>query len=208
MIYKINDKVLCRICQFDDCDFRELHWRGHEENLCINCSHSGDVHFHCIRHKEIELAIKITGNKNQRYSSLICVVCEQEDGYNPPLRRLSDEDIITLKQKAKSLINSNKFKSAKMVRLDDYYVPEISEKKIATKDSNYWVSYDVKETVMGKPLLVLYLGNREDKSKAQFFIEPETQKLSHDHKHGNPLSILSRIEVEFKDGKIEVKDKN
>lgn len=106
------------------------------------------------------------------------------------------------------MLASNLFKNAKLIRLDDYYTPEISAKVKTEETSDYWLSYDVKENKNGQPILVLYLGNRKDGSKCQFFIEPETVKLSHDQKDTNPLSLLARIEVQFKDGVIQLKRDN
>lgn len=216
-IYKLNDDICFRICTFEDCTNKNTHWSDHIKR-CIDdlgdvkwsCMHEGDVHLHCVMQTEIELALFDRADGRPRSIKLVCPICSLQEDYQPPssLQRLDMGRIWTLKQQARSLLNSSLFKNAKLIRLDDYYTPEVSEKSLATKDSKYWMSYDVKETKDGKSLLILYLGKRDDGSKVQFFIEPESQKLSHDHKDTEPISVISRIEVQFKEGKIELKDKS
>lgn len=215
-IYKLNDDALFRVCTFDDCTNKDLHWAEHRKkcfdvlgSVKLECVHEGDVHFHCVAHSEAELVVFDKGN-GPRSIKLICPICSLKEDYQPPssLQRLDAGRISALRQQAKSLLNSSLFKQAKLIRLDDYYTPELSEKGLMTKDSKYWLSYDVKETKDSRAILILYFGKRNDDSKVQFFIEPESTKLSHDHKDTSPLPIISRIEVEFKDGKIELKDKN
>lgn len=164
--------------------------------------HEGGIHLHCPEHNEFEMVVSQNGVGPRSYG-LSCAAC----GSAQRVGRMLAHEIETIKQQAKAALNSSAFKGAKLIRLDDFYTPEISVKDTATKESKYWMSYDVKETKDGKPLLVLYLGDREEKSKIQFFIEPETKKLSHDHKDTEPISVISRVEVQFKDGVIELKDK-
>lgn len=209
-IYSLSKDTFFRICDFDDCTDKAAHWAEHIKKcsglVMLDCFHEGDVHFHCPIHREVELSLHGGGLRGPLDYKLVCIICSQDAEYQTPStrRRLSVQGIFALKQAAKALVQSPKFKNAKLIRIDDYYVPEISEKLATKKDSKYWVSYDVKETKMGSPILVLYLGDREKKTKAQFFIEPETGKLSHDHKDDSPLEIIARIEVKFKDGKIEL----
>ena len=211
IIYKLNDDLLFRKCTFEDCTSKSDHWGEHIKKcsglIMNNCFHEGDIHFHCSLHREVELSIQDKQN-GPRSIKLTCAICSLREDYQPPssLQRLSPQYISTFKQQAKALLASNIFKNAKLIRLDDYYTPEISGKARTEEESDYWLSYDVKENKNGQPVLVLYLGNRKDGSKCQFFIEPETAKLSHDQKDTNPLSLLARIEVQFKDGVIQLKD--
>ena len=210
-LYKLNDDIVFRICDIDDCTSTDKHWGEHIKKcnpmMNLGCMHKGEVHLHCHDHRELELSFFDSGRGPKGYS-LNCVVCSANpENTNTNLRHLSLSRISEFSQQAKALEKSELFKNAKLIRVDDYYVPELSAKSLATKTSKYWVSYDVKERQDGRALLVLYLGDREDKSKVQFFIEPETQKLSHDHSDTEPISVISRIEVEFKNGKIELKEK-
>ena len=209
-IYQLSDGVCFRLCEPNDCTDKQAHWSGHGGTLCsLNCSHEGRIHLHCCFHRDIEL-VKMIDPIAKTTITYICTACENTPGRSSPtaLRQLSYSNADTIKQKAKALLNSKKFKGARFIRLDDYYVPELSGKDLIEKDSKYWASYDVKKTKTGNPLLILYVGSKENGSKAQFFIEPESKKLSHDHKDSDPLSIIARIEVEFKDGSIELRDKN
>ena len=52
-------------------------------------------------------------------------------------------------------------------------------------------------------IIVLYVGNRNSKEKAQFFIKPEKIQLSSDHKDLDPATILSKIEVTLKNRKLK-----
>lgn len=207
-IYRLNDKVYFRMCDYDDCTDRATHWKTHEK--CISdpfsiaqCPHDGSIHLHCPQHNEFEMVPSQDG-VGPRSFGLSCAAC----GDGQRLGRMLLQDIETIKRQAKSALNSNLFKGAKLVRLDDFYYPEVSEKSITKKSSDFWVSYDVKKTKEGKPLLVLYLGDRRDNSKVQFFIDPETGKVSHDHKDTDPLSVITKVEVEFKNGTIEIKNKD
>lgn len=213
-LYKLNDSLFFRICTFDDCTEKDRHWAEHIKKcdptkvLLGGCMHTGQVHLHCGAHRECELALR-RGPMGPRDNDLLCPICETDISSEPEptLLRLTVYEIDNLKQQAWSLLNSSQFKNAKLVRLDDYYYPELSEKNTAQKDSRYWMSYDVKRNKNGQPILILYLGDRDLKNKAQFFIEPESQKLSHDHKDTSPMQVISRIEVQFTEGTIELKNK-
>lgn len=210
IIYKLSDDLLFRQCTYVDCTMKSTHWAEHMKNCAelfiSNCLHEGDIHFHCSIHREIELSV--FDKKGVRGMRMICAVCSLREDYLPPskLQRLDENYISSFKQQARALLTSNVFKKAKLVRLDDYYTPELSEKLKTAENSKYWVSYDVKENKSGQPVFILYLGSKSDNSKCQFFIEPESKKLSHDHKDTDPLRILSRIEVQFKGGIITLKD--
>ena len=214
-LYKLNNDVCFRVCAYEDCTDKNSHWSEHTKRCIDNmggtiwaCNHEGEIHLHCVNHTEAELVIldKMNGPRSMK---LICPICSLKEDYQPPssLQRLDAGRITTLKLQSKSLLNSSIFKNAKLIRLDDYYTPELSEKTKTTDNSDYWLSYDVKENKEGKPVLILYLGNRKEGTKSQFFIEPESNKLSHDHKDDDPLSIIARIEVQFQKGTIEFKDK-
>ena len=203
-IYQLSDGICFRICEFDDCTDKDSHWSGHELRCALaQCNHEGTVHFHCCIHRDVELASQF----NSVIYTYTCVTCDDDpDREFSPVLELDYRQLDTTKQKAKSLLNSSKFKNAKFIRLDEYYAPEISEKDLTEKGSKYWVSYDLKSTETGETLMILYIGHKADGTKAQFFIKPESKKLSHDHADKDPLSIISRIEVKFKDGSIELKE--
>lgn len=212
-IYSLNNDTLFRICTFGDCTDKINHWAEHIKKcsgaVMWDCFHEGDIHFHCPLHREMELSLHGGGLRGPFDNKLICGICSQKPDYETPVsrRKLTIQAINTLKQMARSLVQSQSFKNAKLIRIDDYCTPEVSQKIPTKDDSQYWVSYDVKKTKTGKTILILYIGDRDKKSKAQFFIEPETGKLSHDHKDDVPLEIIARVEVEFKNGEIKLLDK-
>ena len=51
----------------------------------------------------------------------------------------------------------------------------------------------------GDTIVILYIGEKGQKDKSQFFIKPEKLQLTSDHKDLDPSSILSKIEVTLKD---------
>ena len=90
-----------------------------------------------------------------------------------------------------------KFKDAKLIRLDDWYVPEVKERIDAPSD--YWIRTDVKTDRDGDTVVVLYIGHKGEKEKTQFFIKPEKLQLASDHKDLDPAKVLSKIEVTLRD---------
>ena len=98
------------------------------------------------------------------------------------------------------MLNIPKFKTAKLVRLDDWYVHEVREKK--KDESGYWITTDVKTDKDGDTIIVVYVGHKDANEKAQFFIKPEKGQLTSDHKDMDPANVLSKMEVRFKIRKI------
>ncbi len=98
------------------------------------------------------------------------------------------------------MLNVPEFKGAKHVRLNDWYVHEIKEKK--KDESGYWITTDVKTDKVGDTIIVVYVGHKDANEKAQFFIKPEKGQLTSDHKDMDPAKVLSKIEVKFKGRKL------
>ena len=89
------------------------------------------------------------------------------------------------------------FKNAKLIRLDDWYFPELNHKE--KRVSNYWLNCDVKTDKDGDTVIVLYIGKKDASEKAQLFIKPEKLQLTSDHKDLDPATVLSKIEVTLRD---------
>lgn len=106
-------------------------------------------------------------------------------------------DLRKLEMDCLKLLNMVIFKDATLIRLDDWYVPEIKE-KIKT-DSEYWITTNVKKDKDGDTFVVLYVGHKGEREKAQYFIKPEKQQLTSDHKDMDPSKVISKIEVVLKD---------
>ena len=189
-IYIIDDSISFRQCDlFDeyehdchgDCtNFREQEIKYHKYYFC---NQSG-IHFHCTKHPSIEL--------EEQYDfgfRLICPKCGEEkyNGYK--------SDLIN---RCLRIINSKELKNAKLIRVEDWYYPEISEKIEPGKESDYWLKVDIKKDKDGQTIIVLYVGLKGSKEKSQFFIKPEKLQLSSDHKDLDPATILTKIEVYLK----------
>ena len=133
-IYRLNDDISFRKCSlfdddkltFGDCtNFSTL-----ERNWRTYYSRNQDgIHFHCTVHPEIELEIVDTP-----YSSVVyqCPKCR---------KNIEIENLRELKSRCLRMLNIPEFKDAKLVRLDDWYVHEIKERK--KDESGYWITTNV-----------------------------------------------------------------
>lgn len=188
-IYRLNDDISFRKCSlfdddkltFGDCtnfSTLERNWRTY-----YSCNQDG-IHFHCTVHPEIELEIVDTP-----YSSVVyqCPKCR---------KNIEIENPRELKSRCLRMLNIPEFKDAKLVRLDDWYVHEIKERK--KDESGYWITTNVKTDKDGDTIIVVYVGYKDSSEKAQFFIKPEKGQLTSDHKDMEPAKVLSKIEVYFK----------
>ena len=179
VIYCLDDNISFRKCTLFDgkslvhgncTNFTESqeNWKDY-----YSCNQYG-IHLHCTKHPEVELDLV---NK-----------CKKEfeiDSFKMTINRCL------------KLLNIEEFKGAKLIRLNDWYVPEIKKKeKIGT---DYWIEADVKTDKDGDTIIVLYIGHTGAKEKTQFFIKPEKCQLTSDHKDLDPAKILSKIEVTLKD---------
>lgn len=98
------------------------------------------------------------------------------------------------------MLNIPEFRDAKLVRLDDWYIPEVKQKE--RTQSGYWITTDVKTDRDGDTIIIVYVGHKDSDEKAQFFIKPEKSQLTSDHKDMDPAKVLSKIEVHFKGRKL------
>ena len=95
------------------------------------------------------------------------------------------------------MMNIEIFKDAQLIRLDDWYVPEIKKKE--NIGSDYFLTTQVKTDKDGDTMVVLYVGNKGSDKKAQYFIKPEKLQLTSDHKDMDPAKVVAKIEVTLKD---------
>ena len=194
-IYRLDDKISFRKCDlFDDdklshgdCtnfDTKEKNWKTYY------CCNNYGIHLHCTTHPEIELNTWFDEEYGEMY--LGCPKCkepiEMVENYKQTINRCL------------RMLNIEEFKNAKLVRLDDWYVPEIKEKEKI--ESGYWINTQVKTDRDGDTIIVVYVGHKGTNEKAQFFIKPEKLQLSNDHKDLDPAKILTKIEVTFKNKKV------
>src|SRR5699024_1369956 len=157
---------------------KKINW---EDNYL--CNQDG-IHLHCTKHHELELNDINTDNQIE----LVCAKCNNGIEIN---------NLKSIYSRCQKLMNIEKFKNAKLVRLDDWYVPELKDK--IKLESDYWITSNVKTDREGNTIVVLYIGAKGKKEKVQFFIKPENGQLSSDHKDLDPAKILSKIEVTLKE---------
>lgn len=191
-IYCYKDKIFFHKCDLAD-DLKEFtsgdctNYQTIEDGTGIGgyyrCRQDG-IHFHCSKHIEQELQWSKLYNDR-----LECPIC----GCDYSLT--CEDDLI---QTCKKLLNAEKFKNAKLIRLDDWYVPEVKEKKKEI-ESDYWISTEVKTDKDKETIIIIYIGKKGVTGKSQIFIKPEKLQLTHDHKDLDPATIISQIEVTLKD---------
>ncbi len=189
IIYRLNDKISFRKCSLYDKSMLErgdctnYHTMEFKFNEYYICNQDG-IHLHCTKHPAIEFDIV---HEDYR-TGLICPKCG---------KGIAIKDLMALYSSCQKLLNIEKFKDAKLIRLDDWYIPEIKER--LKMDSEYWINTQVKTDKEGNTIVVLYIGHKGSDEKVQFFIKPENGQLSNDHKDLDPAKILSKIEVTLKD---------
>ena len=194
ILYRLNDKISFRRCSLADGmsvsygDCTNFYTKEQNYTTYYGCNQEG-LHFHCTQHPEIELARKVDGMGTVYYS---CPRC------SPMPFEIENEH--ALRSECLRMLNIPAFKGAKLIRLDDWYVHEVREKK--KDESGYWITTDVKTDKDGDTIIVLYVGHKDSKEKAQFFIKPEKGQLTSDHKDMDPANVLSKIEVQFKGRKL------
>ncbi len=194
LIYRLDDNISFRKCSLfgggsltrGTCTcFRqkEIQWKNY-----YFCNREG-IHLHCTKHPEIEYEV-VCGDYGGMYLS--CPKCNSQ---------IEIDNLNEIISKCLRMLNMEFFKDATLIRLDDWYVPEIKQKE--KLESGYWIHTDVKTDKDGDTMIVVYVGHKDMKGKkTQFFIKPEKLQLSSDHKDLDPAQILSKIEVTFKGRKI------
>lgn len=193
IIYRLDDNISFRKCTLydggklfhGDCtNFSEREENWHNYYFC----NQHGIHFHCTKHPEIELEYVSDEYTNQAFR---CPKCNEE---------IPIDSFKNIQSKCMRMLNIPEFKDAKLIRLDDWYVPEIKSKE--KPDSNYWIKTEVKTDKDGDTIVVIYVGHKGTDGKTQYFIKPEKLQLSSDHKDLDPAKILSKIEVTLKDRKL------
>ena len=191
-LYKLNDDILFRVCtlgesgnsSYGDCTnftCSQVHWKDF-----FTCNQFG-IHYHCAKHPEIELNI----DNDSISDAFYCPKCK---------KKIDVRSFDRLRSECLKLLNQEAFKNAELIRLDDWYVPEL-KKKIKT-DTSYWIESDIKTDKDGDTIIILYVGHKGEQEKVQYFIKPEKCQLSSDHKDLDPSKIISKIEVTLKDRSI------
>lgn len=188
IIYRLDDNISFRKCSlFDGVETSrgnctnyytsEMNWTTY-----YSCNQDG-IHLHCTKNPEIEMDLK------EEYGELflVCPKCKN---------RTVIKNLKEVYSRCQKLLNIEIFKDAKLIRLDDWYIPEIKDK--LKLDSDYWITTNVKTDKDGDTIVVLYIGHKGSGDKVQFFIKPEKGQLSCDHKDLDPAKILSKIEVQLK----------
>lgn len=188
-IYRLDDQISFRRCTL-------FHGKStsHGNCTCFSeveenwkqyyCCDQNGIHLHCTKHPEIEFTREYSHGR----TILKCPKCRTE---------IEVDDFSETLRKCLRLLNIEEFKDAKLIRLDDWYIPEVNEKK--KLPSEYWIKTDVKTDKDGDTIIIVYVGHAGSKEKAQFFIKPEKLQLSSDHKDLDPAKILSKIEVTLRD---------
>jgi hypothetical protein len=191
MIYVYNDDISFRQCslaedntnlKYGDCtNFTEKqeNWKSH-----YYCNQYG-IHLQCTKHPTIELNVE---NRSYGNTYLKCPKCN---------KNIEIENFDGLLKNCLKKLNYFKLKDYNLIRIDDWYYPEIKEK--VKTESDYWITVDIKKDKDQDTIIVIYVGKKGVNEKVQFFVKPEKLQLSNDYKDLDPATILSKIEVTLKD---------
>jgi hypothetical protein len=193
-LYKFNDHLLFRI----------------DGGLFISPPKFSEICFHCAIHNEIELTPRIVrtsrGKKTDIKTRFICPKCKSQEIASYVYHGELEE----IQKQALALKNSDKFKNAKLIRLDDYYVPELKAKIKGKKTTitnkselpaGYKVICDVKRDKDNDTMIMIQVfkdGDEKGKGK-QIFVKPEKKQLTTDHNNPDPADSLAKIEVKLND---------
>ena len=154
------------------------------------------VKFVCPKHK-CELTENCFSSFEGFLTALECPICERDSNYKA---YTIDYNVDVLKDKALALLDQRNLSKAKLIRLDDFYVPEVKTKEsLKGKESEYFIKTEVKTDIDNDTIIVIYVGKKGDDKKTQFFIKPEKLQLSHDYKDLDPACMLSKIELTLRD---------
>lgn len=192
------------IFEYDDQLCFRFNINGHTDDL--NEVDSYVIEFICSKHKIVMPDIELNWSRNGGFK-LVCPICERDRDYKPLC--FDGQKFEDLQRKAFGLYTARDLENAKIVRLDDVYTPEVKGfDALKNMDSNYFIKSDVKTDIDGHTIVVLYIGYKGQKEKAQFFIKPEKLQLTHDHKDMDPAKVLAKVELTLKDRVIMQKFKD
>lgn len=127
---------------------------------------------------------------------LSCPKCEKSYHLNEPIG--------FYKHKLEKIIESEKYKNIQFINIDNELVPILNED---IKDSTIWVRTSVKENARGKKQVMILVGDRNEKNKAQLFVVPEDERVGFDQTNDHPAEVLAKVEVTFKNSKTVIKEK-
>ena len=190
VLYSLDDDILFRKCSlfdgssvnFGDCTnfHSKADYHGNEYYFC----NQEGIHFHCAKHPEFELE-----SLESSYGTVLtCPKCKNE---------IDIGSYHQLRSRCLRALNREIFKDAQLIRVNDWYIPEIKKVKVQPT-SDYRVITDVKTDKDGDTFVVVYVTHEGTDGKAQFFIKPEKLQLSHDFKDLDPAKVLSKIELTLK----------
>lgn len=188
VIYRLDDDISFRKCSLyegdktshGDCTNHHIRQANWTDYYC--CNQEG-IHLHCTHDPAVEFDVEDQNGE----LTLVCPKCK---------KRVRIDSMKSVISRCQKMLNMEIFKDAKLIRLDDWYFPEVKSKIKPTQE--YFVTTDVKTDKDGDTIIILYIGYQGSKDKVQFFIKPEKGQLSTDHKDLDPSKILSKIEVTLK----------
>ena len=159
-----------------------------------------NIHFCCAKHKNYEIYEKNIG-EDDYFSNNKVLWCDKCAQANTDYAGIN-KDIKELVKRAQILINSENFKNAKLIRIDDQCF-EIKLQRLRRSKSGYISAWGNIETdITGNPQVNLYIGCKNNK-KVHYFIEPELNQIRYELSDTDidPNEIIAKITLETAMGK-------
>lgn len=148
--------------------------------LCPNC--------HCKLVKSTKESFSY-GKFNYR-----CIQCDFKITFDKDIDR-KGEDFL-------HVFESLKYKNAEIINIDGELIKVQKELK---KDDNYWVEAKLSKNKKGETQLMVLVGSKLQKDKAQLFVDPSNKRLSFDQNNIHPTKILTKVIAIFKSSQSEIK---
>lgn len=157
-----------------------------------------NIHFCCPEHSNVELYRKKVDDDYFGETVFWCDKCAQVNERYTGIKLDTEE----LTKRARILINSEEFKKAKRIRIDEQ-CEEIKLERLRKSNGNYISAWGNIETDRNEnPQINLYIGYNGDK-KVHYFIEPELGRIRYELSNTDidPGKILAKITLETRDNR-------
>lgn len=122
-----------------------------------------------------------------------CIKCDFKITLN---KEIADKGIDFL-----NVVESFKYQDAEIINIDGDLIRVAREEE---KDNDYWVDAKISKNKKGEVQLMVLAGSKNDKNKAQLFLDPKNEKMAFDQNNDHPSEIFVKVEGVFKNSKTSI----